>query len=312
MNILFSGKCLIFWWRRGWFKPGISEAKKRSAIIKLSVEIRDNDYFGITVLLKRRHNLVWIYLEPSLLLAGVDAESILRRADLLTGTILRILDLKFTIISYWHSRLQPSIQGPDAREVFWALVANVFSCCECLFDLLRMFFLAANVFFLLQMDFSCCKCPFPVANGFFLLQMSVKTARLPYVSVCARRAPNQTLGENSDRKQLSRETRMERCRVLSLGWNPPKCQLNASNQCDDRGWHWSGVEATQLVALALASRSWQQPCVPRCADSSGLIMPITEQLSDAQVFPVGLEVCRGLHWSTTPQIMAPDSWFQCR
>ena len=160
--------------------------------------------------------------------------------------------------------------------------------------------------------FSCCKCLFLVANGFFLLQMSVKIARLPYVSVCAWRAPNQTLGENSDRKQLSRETRMERCRVLSLGWNPPKCQFNASNQCDDRGWHWSGVEATQLVALALASRSWQQPCAPRCADSSGLIMPIAEQLSDAQVFPVGLEVCRGLHWPTTPQIMAPDSWFQCR
>ena len=150
MNILFSGKCLIFWWRRGWFKPGISEAKKRSANIKLSVEIRDNDYFGITVLLKRRHNLVWIYLEPSLLLAGVDAESILRRADLLTGTILRILDLKFTIISYWHSRLQPSIQGPDATEVFWALIA-IYACCECLFSLL-------------QMSFSCCKCLFPVAN----------------------------------------------------------------------------------------------------------------------------------------------------
>ena len=154
MNILFSGKCLIFWWRRGWFKPGISEAKKRSANIKLSVEIRDNDYFGITVLLKRRHNLVWIYLEPSLLLAGVDAESILRRADLLTGTILRILDLKFTIISYWHSRLQPSIQGPDATEVFWALVANVF-------------FPFANVFFLLQMSFSCCKCLFLVAKMSF-------------------------------------------------------------------------------------------------------------------------------------------------
>ena len=149
-----------------WFKPGISEAKKRSAIIKLSVEIRDNDYFGITVLLKRRHNLVWIYLEPSLLLAGVDAESILRRADLLTGTILRILDLKFTIISYWHSRLQPSIQGPDAREVLWALVANVFSCCECLFPCCKCLFLAANVFFLLQVSFSCCK------NVFFLLQMS--------------------------------------------------------------------------------------------------------------------------------------------
>ena len=283
MNILFSGKCLIFWWRRGWFKPGISEAKKRSANIKLSWNKRRwlFRYFRAFEF-KRRQNLVWIYLETSLLLAGVDAESILRRADLLTGTILRILDLKFTIISYWHSRLQPAIQGPDAREVFWALVANVFSCCKCLF---------------------------PVANGFFLLQMSVKTARLPYVSVCARRAPNQTLGENSDRKQLSRETRIERCRVLSLGWNPPKCQLNARNQCDDRGWHWSGVEATQLVALALASRSWQQPCAPRCADSSGLIMPIAEQLSDAQVFPVGLEVCRGLHCTGLQPL---KSWHQTR
>ena len=83
--------------------------------------------------------------------------------------------------------------------------------------------------------------------------------------------------------------------------------IRMANPSDDRGWHWSGVEATQLVALALASRSWQQPCAPRCADSSGLIMPIAEQLSDAQVFPVGLEVCRGLHWPTTPQIMAPDS-----